>query len=235
MKNISKIRELIILVVASVVMIGYILDTDARDYDPVCEKNFLDPVFEASHWEEDIETAKQLIVNADDDEIDCVTEIDSKTLLHWAATFGWSTEIAELLFMKGADIHALDFQGKTPLHVASRWGQTNIVELLLSKGANGNATDDGGRTALFWASYAGHSDIADLLIANGVDIDAQDNLGISALTQASNEGHIEIVKLLVSKGSNVNLTTNNDNTALDWALKKGHSEIVELLKANGAK
>jgi ankyrin repeat protein len=56
--------------------------------------------------------------------------------------------LVELLVHKGADIGALDNDGKTVLHQAVRGGHKDVVRLLVSKGAGVGAVDKGGLTTV---------------------------------------------------------------------------------------
>jgi cytohesin len=57
--------------------------------------------------------------------------------LHEAARMG-HTEVVKALISAGADIHALDENGKTPLHEAARMGHIETVQLLIAVGADIN-------------------------------------------------------------------------------------------------
>jgi len=58
------------------------------------------------------------------------------TALHYCAGCGLD-ELVEPLIERGADINALDDEGKTPLRVAVESAQQEVADLLLSKGAEG--------------------------------------------------------------------------------------------------
>jgi hypothetical protein len=62
------------------------------------------------------------------------------TPLHIAARFGL-TEFARGLIEKGADIHAADYYGKTPLWWAATEGHAAIIELLVQAGAKPDQED----------------------------------------------------------------------------------------------
>lgn len=58
------------------------------------------------------------------------------TALHYCAGYGF-TELVKPLIERGADINALDDEGKTPLRVAIESAQQEVADLLLSRGAEG--------------------------------------------------------------------------------------------------
>lgn len=57
----------------------------------------------------------------------------------------------ELLLNCGADANTADVGGRTPLHIASKWGQQEAATELLRGGANVNVTDNSGLTPLHYA------------------------------------------------------------------------------------
>jgi len=68
--------------------------------------------------------------------------------LHDAA-FGHK-ETAELLIDNGADVNAKAYDGKTPLHHATKDHEIGIAKLLISKGADVNAKTLADDTPLDW-------------------------------------------------------------------------------------
>jgi RNA polymerase sigma factor (sigma-70 family) len=58
------------------------------------------------------------------------------TALHYAAGFGFAP-LAQAFIDHGADINALDDEGKTPLGVAIESAQQEVADLLLNRGAHG--------------------------------------------------------------------------------------------------
>ena len=105
-----------------------------------------------------LETCDEEDVNRHDDK--------GRTALHWAASYyEWDelkTRLAALLVEAGADVNAIDDEGKTPLMYAVKevglWRDTALesVGFLVSHGADVTMTDKDGKTALdlFTADYA---------------------------------------------------------------------------------
>ncbi|MFA6915075.1 MAG: ankyrin repeat domain-containing protein [Parachlamydiales bacterium] len=81
-------------------------------------------------------------------------------------------EIARLLIDAGADIHARDFNNRTPLHCALRsyyWEPKKKAIYLLEKGADVNSKDGEGNTPLHYAAKCGDIPLIQLLLRYGAD------------------------------------------------------------------
>ena len=76
---------------------------------------------------------------------------------------------AARLIAAGADVHARDYRGETPLHRAVEHGSNRVVALLIENGADVNARDRDGYTALYYAAIHSKPDIAAQLLAHGAD------------------------------------------------------------------
>jgi hypothetical protein len=84
-----------------------------------------------------------------------------ETALHLAAVQG-NEAVVRLLVEKGADVEAMDNDGKTMLHLAAVQGNEAVVRLLVDKGAEVTAMDNGGRTALHLAAVQGNEAVVRL-------------------------------------------------------------------------
>jgi ankyrin repeat protein len=91
-----------------------------------------------------------------------------------------------LLLSKGADVHATDVNGSTPLHHAANMGNLRAAELLIERGADVNARDSNGRTPLYWS--AKHEE-------RGVDVSLYRSFGVEA-----NFNHTGVSRVLREKG-----------------------------------
>ncbi|KAI0300740.1 ankyrin repeat-containing domain protein [Russula brevipes] len=80
--------------------------------------------------------------------------------------------MVQLLLSHGADINAVDRQGRSPLHKALRSRNIDVVKLLLTSGADVNARDRPDLTPLFTVLESGDFDMAQLLLSHGADINA---------------------------------------------------------------
>ena len=74
-------------------------------------------------------------------------------------------KVAELL-KAGADIHAMDEDSLTALHIAVIENHLETVKILLEAGAGVNAKDWDGRTPQIYAKQEGYNRVASFLKAN---------------------------------------------------------------------
>jgi len=71
------------------------------------------------------------------------------------------------LVASGADIAAADYDGRTPLHLASSAGQLEVVKFIVNKSVEINPVDRWGGTPLSDARRGGHTEVAKFLEENG--------------------------------------------------------------------
>ena len=150
-----------------------------------------------------------------------------------------STESVRSKLDQGADIHARNFRGWTPLHcVVTHSKQPKAVELLLDEGADINAsTLDDGRTVLDLASsYNEEPAVIDLLLERGANIQATGNdYGSTALHHAaiSNEEPAVIV-LLLDQGADIQAKDKRGRTPLHLASYANEPAVIASLLDRGA-
>ena len=112
-----------------------------------------------------------------------------------------SLEAARSLIFKGADVHAKNVQGETPLHRAAMNGNEGGALLLIENGADVNAKDDIGRTPLYEAAqWSDRTGIVELLLSKGADVNAKDVLGGTPLAIAKSSGNKQMAKWLSHHG-----------------------------------
>ncbi|TVR89521.1 MAG: ankyrin repeat domain-containing protein [Spirochaetaceae bacterium] len=129
-----------------------------------------------------------------------LSQTGGPTALHWAAGRG-HTEIVLVLIENGAELEALDYLGRTALHLAHRYPST--VQVLLEAGANVNAQDSFGATPLHMGIRI--PETIELLINAGAEIDSTDAIGRSPLDLAvrggSSRRNLRVVTALVEAGA----------------------------------
>ena len=104
-------------------------------------------------------------------------------------------ETVRKLLELGADIHALDMEGNSALHLACAIGDfPKIVDILLTNGADINHRGDQGYTPLMVASQQGCLQAVIKLLDLGSEVDILSDYGESALNIARRKGHTAIAK-----------------------------------------
>lgn len=162
-----------------------------------------------------------------------VKSIQNFTALHQVAALSkMPTEKAvamvETLINKGADIHAKDDSGCTPLHKACQSGNKVMVNLLLDKGANLQDTDINNNTPLHYAVLSGNIDLVQSLINKNASLNNSTVKGETVLHIACKTGNKSMVEALLNYPVNINARANNE-TALVMACKGNHDTIIPLL------
>ena len=82
--------------------------------------------------------------------------------LHVAAEKG-HTEICEVLLGAGANLHAVDHSGRTPLHLATYWSQRATIVALIKGGADPYSLGKCGESVFQTAEDCGNLDIVNML------------------------------------------------------------------------
>ncbi|MED6269542.1 hypothetical protein CHARACLAT_000552 [Characodon lateralis] len=123
----------------------------------------------------------------------------------------------------------------TPLHVASKRGNSNMVKLLLDRGAKIDAKTKDGLTPLHCGARSGHEQVVEILLDRGAPILSKTKNGLSPLHMATQGDHLNCVQLLLQHDVPVDDVTNDYLTALHVAAHCGHYKVAKLIvdkKAN---
>jgi ankyrin repeat protein len=162
-----------------------------------------------------------------------VPDAAGMTALHRAA--GEHFETACLLIAHGADIRAVDSDGRSVLYFASKHGHAPLVRFLLNHGLEAQEPGQS-NSALQQAAAGGHTETVRLLLAHGADAKALDSNGDTMLHSAACGRSGEIVRLILGHGADVNASSRDSEgmTALHFAVRYGHAESVLLLLEYGA-
>jgi ankyrin repeat protein len=118
--------------------------------------------------------------------------------------------VAQLLLDRGAKVNARRNDRRTPLNLASYFGNVEIVQLLIDHGAEVNAVDDFGKSPLHEVSegeYEAQEDgvrIARLFLGHGADVNAKDRSGYTPLNLASHYERPKLAELFLKHIANVN-------------------------------
>ena len=111
-------------------------------------------------------------------------------------------EIAELLIQHGADVHAKNEMGMTPLHIA-QWAM--MVEVLVRQGADLNALSKCGLTPLHVQAQEGEDtgslEVMGALLKAGANPNIADNRGMTPLAYARQRDEQAKISLLRAHGA----------------------------------
>jgi hypothetical protein len=95
---------------------------------------------------------------------------NGRTALFWVCGRRFSSECAQLLIDRKADVDAKDNHGSSPLHEAAERGPLSSVELLVRNGADVNCKRDNGQTPLLYSAVTGRLTVAHYLVEQKADI-----------------------------------------------------------------
>jgi len=152
--------------------------------------------------------------------------VRSVTPLHKAVEF---PELIDLLVDAGADVHAADAFGRTPLHWAARANQPMSVQRMISLGADVNAIDCDRETPLHHAVRGRHIRTAAILLDHGADVNARGLYGMTPLHIAADHGHDDLCRLLIGRGATAYLADEFGRTARDHAVLAGKTRLSQML------
>ncbi len=179
--------------------------------------------------------------------------------LHWASYNG-HRRVAELLIEKGADVHARNKDGRTPLMLAAGRGQNSTVKLLVAHGADVRAEGNDGKSALDWAQAGKHEKTANLIKSAAKELEQKKKQTAQAesakqsprpkpkksdaeprpeelnrqLRHAAKTGDHATVKKLIDRGADPKVPDTNGHYPLALAVVNGHRKTVTTLIEAGA-
>ena len=125
---------------------------------------------------------------------------DGLTCLMTAAYNG-RLDICRFLIDKGAQVNALDWNKRTPLHWAAIHGSVEIVRLLCDHGTDVKLKNTAGWRPLHYAAIWGRiSVVKELIEERNAEINARDNEGMTALRCARDGDKHDVAAYLVLRG-----------------------------------
>ncbi|CAH0517659.1 unnamed protein product [Peronospora belbahrii] len=166
--------------------------------------------------------------------LDARDKISQSSLLHVAVKNG-SAKTVVFLIREGANVHAQDGSGISPLYLACARGQEVVVHTLLEKKAKCLAVGPSGETPLHIAAQENQLACVKLLLEVGkVPVDDVTHDRCTALHLASQRGNTAVVACLLDHGANVDAMTVGNESPLLKASRMSQFQTVKLLLSRNA-
>ncbi len=161
---------------------------------------------------------------------------DGQNILFWISNVQDYPELVQKLVQRGADIHATDKEGNTPLHAC--WNP-KTCQALINAGVKLNARNKDGMNALMFNltdSYGVAAEklpeLCETLINAGIDLKATDKSGKTALYYAVISENISCTEAMIDAGIPVNAKDKQGKTVIEY-IREDHP-FVDKLKRHGA-
>lgn len=149
------------------------------------------------------------------------------TPLHLAAKQKNSLEQIEYLINSGAEVNALCWDNRRPIHYAAETGCLEVVKYLIESGAEVDAVFFGG-TPIHCAAEAGHLKVIEYLIGAGAKLNVVDKNNRAPIHRAIRFHNLHIVKYLVGLGVDIN-TPSDEGTPLCIAVEHNSLDNIKYL------
>jgi ankyrin repeat protein len=162
------------------------------------------------------------------------------TPLMWAAQVNPDAEVTRVLLLHGANPHAINASGRTPLMLACWARNEETARLLLAAGSDVRAAAYDGRTALIEAAENGEATLVQRLLNAGADPSVAAEDGTTPLMAAAGAGKPDNVQALLAAGASPTTRDAEGRTALDRARRvrripgDGRRLTIALLKQASA-
>ncbi len=132
--------------------------------------------------------------------------------------------IVMTLLERGADVNAMDNDGKRPLHHAVL-NMEQVIGKLLEAGADINAQDNEGNTPLHMACTDAEEETVIRLLKAGADCEIQNNEGQTPQRLAMENGHSRALDLMKPQGGLLEACKNNQKRTIQTLLKNGGEDV----------
>lgn len=159
-------------------------------------------------------------------DVDAVESEQRHTALHWAAWYGNSGVVADLIGYR-ANIDVVSADGAQPVHLAARQGQLGVMGELWRHDntviCRGNSE---WATPAHLAAQCGYVHLLEWLYLKGIPINTQDEFGMTPLHYAVYEGHTLCTQLLLQCGVFTMSVDIEGRTPLHWIAIRARGILV---------
>ncbi|XP_067411254.1 60 kDa lysophospholipase [Emydura macquarii macquarii] len=173
--------------------------------------------------------AKSLNVSCKE-ELEAIRDALTPSLACAAAKTG-DTDALKAIEEMGGNLSCQDYDGRTPLHIASSEGNVQIVDYLLKHGATVHAKDRFGATPLMYAVKFRHEEVIKLLRKSGAHLSSQElkNIGTELCSLAAKDDVYGLYVWYLT-GANMEQTGYDGRTPLQIAEIRGHVALLDFFK-----
>eukprot|EP00796_Vickermania_ingenoplastis_P005410 gene5410-3897_t len=167
----------------------------------------------------------------DENVVKCIDE-NGNSIVHLA--LDKSTDTLQYVIEElHADVNAVNFQGRTPLHEAVTKNYVECCELLLQNGANDSIQSATLSTPFHTAAACGSVECMEVLLKHSDNpqqkVNELDKNRSSALHKCAFDGDVRVSRWLVEHGAVVDARDNMDITPLLVAVKMGQKDVTKYL------
>ena len=150
------------------------------------------------------------------------------------AVAGGHKDIVSLLLNEGCPINVVDSEGRSVLHIATRFGQIDMIEMLSEQGLDVIIGDNEGVTPLHYAALYGQLESVRTLLRLGGRESMTKVAGAcgTPVFQAVAKGHKDIASLLLDEGCPIVVGSEGD-TFYHFAALFGRNDLIGMLAERG--
>ena len=153
--------------------------------------------------------------------------------MHAALAHGHDA-VAVLLIAHGADLHAVDHFGLTPMLLCATFGSLDVAKVLLNRGVGLHEKTHMGSTLMAVAAGNAEEPFISMLAGLGVDVNEAGSGGCTPLHHAAARSREETALCLIGLGAQVNAKNDQGETPLEMAAKLDRTQMAFVLIAHGA-